>query len=713
MSKTRNEALLDFQRRLIRTACRSPRIEAMNLLGIVYSNLREFIQVRVPLDRDPDALMDQFFEVLEVFDGALKTLFTNIYLDNNGGNDELVFQDLKKHVMNEAHVTEMSDYDVMTRIKDALIKDGKVQPGIMTQDGQHFYHYITVFNAARKIMRSINTCYVEELMLSCIKESTTIKGATSRIAAPKAPIPSNEAAIGHITKWLHQSTSELSPEIMVTFKHQPSEEHLKVTSWRTSFEYGLDDEDYRHYDVDLSNFLLVDFDRVAKFILTNYDKLEDRGLRYAEDGERLSSFRGCTHSHNGDGYGSTLWRGPWGNGLITHLCNEMGIYMPSAEGDTIEKLRNYVDNGALVKDMQSKEPKRWSAVAYKAEDGSLKSHVFHEKDEEDPHYQKPTRLRSCYMTIYRTGKDLSDWNRRFITTMAIALKENCHIFIECRARGDEANNIAFYKELCEIGADVRAVSEKYFDKKIHAKVWTFCYDKFTMPHNSPKNFITNLYSTGNFVDSAQAGFCDTALIETIDRCDSRAFNPTTPFWNGLCGQTVDFGSYDEDDKLPMTWKPKKIRKALLEQINTTAALAASDAEHQYFIKIKCNHLTDPKIIAALKRAVKYDVQVDILARTTCLMPNMYRDNLTMQSIMGQYLEHDRLYIFGRDDPDGTNPQVRHCYMSTADLMPRNLDDRIEYLLELPDYGPELYRIFESMAYGGSLPEGGFFKYSLQ
>ena len=69
---TRNESNLQFQRRLIQVALKAPRMEALNMMGIVYSNLMEFIRVRVPLDENIPLIMESFEQTLSYFNWALE-----------------------------------------------------------------------------------------------------------------------------------------------------------------------------------------------------------------------------------------------------------------------------------------------------------------------------------------------------------------------------------------------------------------------------------------------------------------------------------------------------------------------------------------------------------------------------------------------------------------------------------------------------------------
>lgn len=87
-----------------------------------------------------------------------------------------------------------------------------------------------------------------------------------------------------------------------------------------------------------------------------------------------------------------------------------------------------------------------------------------------------------------------------------------------------------------------------------------------------------------------------------------------------------------------------------------------------YVLIKVNHLTDEKIITRIREAASAGVRMDLIVRTTYAM--LPHKNIRAISILDRYLEHQRIYIFGRDDD-------RVVLMSSADLMERNLDWRVE------------------------------------
>jgi polyphosphate kinase len=121
-----------------------------------------------------------------------------------------------------------------------------------------------------------------------------------------------------------------------------------------------------------------------------------------------------------------------------------------------------------------------------------------------------------------------------------------------------------------------------------------------------------------------------------------------------------------------------MREGLLEQIRRT--IAEHSAERPARIVMKMNALVDPAMIRALYDASRAGVKVELNVRgICCLRPNVpgVSENIRVVSTLGRFLEHSRVYLFERGGET-------RCYIGSADLMPRNLDHRVEALTPVED-----------------------------
>lgn len=231
--------------------------------------------------------------------------------------------------------------------------------------------------------------------------------------------------------------------------------------------------------------------------------------------------------------------------------------------------------------------------------------------------------------------------------------------MELRARFDEANNIAWSNMLEEAGCKVIYGMENF---KCHSKLCLI-----TLQDREGTHYITQL-GTGNYNEKTSALYTDLSIMTAspVIGADGAAF-----FRNMLTDNL-------EGEYQALLVAPKDLKPRLCDLIRQEIAKGS-----QGYIRIKCNSITEREVIDLLQRASQAGVTVEMIVRgICCLRPEvpLKTENIHVTSIVGRYLEHARVYVFGRGD----QAQV---YLSSADLMTRNLQRRVE--IACPIWDPEI------------------------
>jgi polyphosphate kinase len=262
-------------------------------------------------------------------------------------------------------------------------------------------------------------------------------------------------------------------------------------------------------------------------------------------------------------------------------------------------------------------------------------------------------------TVYRTSDDsplvpaLIDATER--GKQAVAL-------VEITARFDERMNIHWAKALEEAGVHVVYGQPAM---KTHAK----CVLVVRREGDGVRNYVH--IGTGNYHSTTARLYTDFGLFTT----DEEIGADVADMFNYLTG----YGRPTHYRKVLTA--PNQLRDGLIEEIERT--IAAHSAEHPARIAMKMNALVDGRCIRALYEASRAGVQVDLNVRgICCLRPGLpgVSENIRVVSVVGRLLEHSRIYTFERHGQ-------HTVYIASADLMPRNLDHRVE--LAVPIDTPEL------------------------
>ena len=260
----------------------------------------------------------------------------------------------------------------------------------------------------------------------------------------------------------------------------------------------------------------------------------------------------------------------------------------------------------------------------------------------DPH------VASIRMTLYRVAK-----NSKVVHSLIKAAEngKDVTVLVELRARFDEENNIDWSKRLQEAGARVIYGLDGY---KVHSKLCLITYKT-----NQKIEYISQI-GTGNYNENTSKLYTDFCLMTSHKEIGEEI----NQVFNQLClGETVT------ESQLLMV-APHCMLSKIFELIDEQIALAKEGKEA--YIGFKCNSVSSKAMINKLIEASQAGVKIDMIVRgICCIIPGVegYTDNIRVISIVGRYLEHSRIYIFGNEE--------KKVYISSADLMTRNLERRVE------------------------------------
>lgn len=259
---------------------------------------------------------------------------------------------------------------------------------------------------------------------------------------------------------------------------------------------------------------------------------------------------------------------------------------------------------------------------------------------------------SIKMTIYRSGTD-----SKILKYLLHAAEtgKNVTVLVELKARYNESDNIEIAEKLQKAGANVIYGYEQI---KTHAKLIHIFKKK-------GKEVIQYGHiGTGNYSEKNSKIYTDFSFFTCNTKTCMDINNVFGMLTGGYVSEAIQF------DKLKVA--PLQIRPMLYELIDREILEGVNG-----YIAIKVNNLSDHGIVSKLYEASNAGVKVDIICRGSCsLIPGVpgYSENITVKSIVGRFLEHSRVFAFGKG--------VSRVFITSADLMSRNLDRRVEILFEI-------------------------------
>ena len=245
--------------------------------------------------------------------------------------------------------------------------------------------------------------------------------------------------------------------------------------------------------------------------------------------------------------------------------------------------------------------------------------------------------------------------------------------VELKARFDEENNIEWSRRLEEAGCNVIYGLNGY---KVHSKLCLI-----TRKGEEGTEYYTQV-GTGNYNEKTARQYTDFSMMT----CNPDIGRDAAAVFNALAmGDTV------EESNLLMV-APKCLQNRVLALIDRETDLARQG--EAAYIGVKINSLTDKKIIDRLIEASRAGVKIDLVVRgICCLVPGVQgsTENIRVVSIVGRFLEHSRIYLFGT----GARRQI---YIASADFMTRNTLRRVEVAAPVldPDLQEQIIAMFQTM-----------------
>lgn len=313
-----------------------------------------------------------------------------------------------------------------------------------------------------------------------------------------------------------------------------------------------------------------------------------------------------------------------------------------------QKSPQFKDHKSIIKQIEKKD----KLLSYPYESMRPFLNLLREAAEDDD-------VVSIKMTLYRVAKQ---------SEVAAALIEAADngkevtILMELKARFDEENNIRWSRRLEDAGCRVIYGLDGY---KVHSKLCLI-----TRRTKGHVRYITQI-GTGNYNEKTSRLYTDLSLMTADERIAEEA---------GEVFQALSMGeTVQETEHLLVA--PNCLQNRVLQMIDEE--IEQAKAGEEAYIGLKMNSLTDKKIMEKLVEASCAGVQIDMIIRgICCLIPGLKgkTENIRVRSIVGRFLEHSRIYMFGTKGRE-------KIYIASADFMTRNTRRRVE--VAAPVYDPDL------------------------
>lgn len=277
---------------------------------------------------------------------------------------------------------------------------------------------------------------------------------------------------------------------------------------------------------------------------------------------------------------------------------------------------------------------------------------------------------SIKMTLYRVAKQ-----SKVVEALIEAAENGKEVFVlvELKARFDEENNIGWSRLLEDAGCHVIYGLDGY---KVHSKLCQIMKKK-----DGNVEYYTQI-GTGNYNEKTARLYTDLSLMTADPRIGTEA---ARVFQALAMGETVEDMEY-------LLVAPKCLQNKVLSMIDEE--IEHAKAGEPAYIGLKMNSLTDKRIMDKLVEASCAGVHIDMIVRgICCLIPDVKgkTENIHIISIVGRFLEHSRIYIFGTQDR-------AKIYISSADFMTRNTLRRVEVAAPIndPDIRMQIQEMFVTM-----------------